>query len=544
VLVLIGIGFAAGLITAISPCVLPVLPIVLAGGATSTTGRRPFAIIAGVVATFTVSVLVASRLLRALGLPDDTLRTLAIVLLFVMAATLIFRPLARLAERPFLFLTRRSGRDLGGGFLLGASLGLVFVPCGGPVLAAISAVAANEKIGVRAVAVTIAYALGAAVPMLLIAYGGRGAAAHIRATGAWLRPAMGAVVALTALALAFDFDQRFTTALPGYTDALQKHVERTGRAQRELAKLTGVDVRRYDGADSSNASPDYGIAPGFRSIDAWINSKPLTMRQLRGKVVLIDFWTYSCINCLRTLPHLKAWYARYHKDGLVIVGVHTPEFAFEHSLSNVRSATKRFGVDYPVALDNSYGTWNAYANQYWPAEYLIDRRGHVRHVHFGEGEYGQSERAIRMLLGEREGRLTQIADRTPRDRISPESYLGYARLERFLGTPVHVDKPWRYYFPEALPRNNLAFGGVWTIHNQRAVAVRNARLRFHVHALHVYLVLAGKGSVDVLADGSKERTVPVDGDRLYTLLDRPRGFDGILELRFTPGISAYAFTFG
>jgi thiol-disulfide isomerase/thioredoxin len=268
------------------------------------------------------------------------------------------------------------------------------------------------------------------------------------------------------------------------------------------------------------------------------------MQQLRGKVVLIDFWTYSCINCLRTLPHLKAWYARYHKDGLVIVGVHTPEFAFEHSLSNVRSASKRLGVEYPVALDNSYGTWNAYANQYWPAEYLIDRRGHVRRVHFGEGEYGESERAIQKLLGEPKVRLSRIADQTPRNLISPESYLGYARLDRFLGTPVHVDEPWRYYFPKALPKDNLAFAGVWKIEKERAVAVSNARLRFHVHALHVYLVLSGKGSVEVRADGRKQRTVRVNGDRLYTLLDAPGGFDGILELRFTPGIAGYAFTFG
>ncbi len=540
-LVLIGIGFVAGVITAVSPCVLPVLPIVLAGGATSTTGRRPLAIIAGLVATFSVSVLVASRLLRALGLPGDTLRTLAIVLLFVMAATLIFPPLARFAERPFLFLTRRSGRDLGGGFLLGASLGFVFVPCGGPVLAAISAVAATENIGARAIAVTVAYALGAAIPMLLIAYGGRGVAARIRASGAWLRPAMGTVIAATAVALTFDVDQRFTTAVPGYTDALQEHVERTDRAQSELAKLTGAKTRKYG---SAKTSPDYGIAPDFQMIDAWINSKPLTMQQLRGKVVLIDFWTYSCINCLRTLPHLKAWYARYHEDGLVIVGVHTPEFAFEHSLSNVRSASKRLGVTYPVALDNSYGTWNAYANQYWPAEYLIDRRGHVRRVHFGEGEYGESERAIQKLLGERKVPLLRIADQTPRNLISPESYLGYARLDRFLGTPVHVDEPWRYYFPKALPKDNLAFAGVWKIEKERAVAVTNARLRFHVHALHVYLVLSGKGSVEVRADGRKQRTVRVNGDRLYTLLDAPRGFDGILELRFTPGIAGYAFTFG
>jgi len=458
-----------------------------------------------------------------------------------MAATLIFAPLARLAERPFLFLTRRSGNDLGGGFLLGASLGFVFVPCGGPVLAAISAVAANEKIGARAVGVTLAYALGAAVPMLLIAYGGRGISARLRAGASRIRPAMGLVIAATAFALVFNVDQHFTTALPGYTDALQKHVERTSSARRELGKLTGAGEGLV--ANDSLAT-DYGAAPPFRGIDAWINSKPLTTQQLRGKVVLVDFWTYSCINCLRTLPHLKAWYARYHKDGLVIVGVHTPEFAFEHSLSNVRRATKRLGVEYPVALDNSYGTWNAYANQYWPAEYLIDRRGHVRHVHFGEGQYEESENAIRTLLGETAVPMTRVADTTPRDLISPESYLGYARLDRFVGTRIHNDQPWRYSLPPSLPQNALAYGGTWTVGQERATAGPDAKLRFHFHANDVYLVLAGHGSVRVLVDGRELKRVRVDGDRLYTLVDSPHLLDAILELRFTPGISAYAFTFG
>jgi thiol-disulfide isomerase/thioredoxin len=268
------------------------------------------------------------------------------------------------------------------------------------------------------------------------------------------------------------------------------------------------------------------------------------MQKLRGKVVLIDFWTYSCINCLRTLPHLKAWYARYHRDGFEIVGVHTPEFAFEHSLSNVRSACKRLGVTYPVALDNDYGTWNAYANQYWPAEYLVDRRGHIRRVHFGEGEYGEAETAIRNLLGERLGPMTRVADDTPRELTSPESYLGYDRLTRFLGTPVHVDQPWRYYFSPSLPQNNLSYGGTWTIRKERAVAGAGARLRYHFRAKDVYLVLSGSGRVAVLVGGRKERVVRVDGDRLYTLVSAPRVRDAILELRFTPDVAGYAFTFG
>jgi thiol-disulfide isomerase/thioredoxin len=352
---------------------------------------------------------------------------------------------------------------------------------------------------------------------------------------------MGAVIALTALALTFHVDERFTTALPGYTDALQEHVERTDRAQRELAKLTGA---RRAAFHPRGGLSDYGVAPSFRKIDAWINSPRLTMRALRGKVVLVDFWTYSCINCLRTLPHLKAWDARYRKDGLVIVGVHTPEFAFEHSLANVRSATKRLGVEYPVALDNSYGTWNAYANQFWPAEYLIDRRGHVRRVHFGEGKYAESERAIRTLLGERGGRLTRVADTTPRTLTTPETYLGAERTQNYAGSPLRTNQVVRYRFPRTLGQNAYALSGQWNVENERAVPVRDARLRLHYVARKVYLVLGGRGSVDVLVDGRREKTVRVDKDKLYTLVDTSQLHEAVLELRFSPGVAGYAFTFG
>jgi thiol-disulfide isomerase/thioredoxin len=290
--------------------------------------------------------------------------------------------------------------------------------------------------------------------------------------------------------------------------------------------------------------PDFGPAPAFQGISHWLNSPPLTLRRLRGKVVLVDFWTYSCINCLRTLPHLKAWYASYAKDGLVIVGVHTPEFAFEHSLSNVRSATKRYGVEYPVALDNGYGTWNAYANQYWPAEYLIDKRGHVRHAHFGEGEYPHTEQLIRTLLGIRAGGMTNVRDTTPTELMTPETYLGAARIQNYAGLPIQQDKPATYGFPRTLGQNQLAYAGRWTIGAQRAVPSAGAGLRLHFFAKKVFLVLGGRGDVQVLVSGKPLRTVRVTSDRLYTLVDSSRELDAILELRFTPGVSAYAFTFG
>jgi cytochrome c biogenesis protein CcdA/thiol-disulfide isomerase/thioredoxin len=551
-LLLLGIGFLAGVVTAISPCVLPVLPILLAGGATDDEPRRPYAIVAGLAASFTVFTLAAAWLVDQLGLPQTFLRNLALVLLFVLAASLLIPQLGLLLERPFARLGRRSGRNLGGGFLLGASLGLVFVPCAGPVLAVITVKAASMHVGLDTILLTIAYAAGAAVPMLAIAVGGQRAARAIRPRAQQVRVAAGVLIAASAVAIIFHLDTKAQLALGDYTNYLQGKIERNGTAQKKLAALRGGS-----GGVARAASPhgkqlaDYGAAPDFQQISHWLNTpgdRALTLKELRGKVVLIDFWTYSCINCLRTLPHVTAWYDRYRSSGLVVVGVHTPEFSFEHDLSNVRAAAKRYGVHYPVPLDNDYGTWNAYANQYWPAEYLIDRRGHVRHAHFGEGEYTQTEGLIRRLLAERPGTRLPTAvpkpDQTPHELVTPESYLGYQRLDRYAGLPVQEDKPARYAFPRSLALNELAYAGGWTVGPQRIVAGSGAGLRLHFQAQRVYLVLGGKGRVEKLVDGRPAGTIAVDGDRLYTVLSLPKPTEAVLELRFSPGLSAYAFTFG
>ena len=551
---LLGIGFAAGVITAVSPCILPVLPIVLAGGASSEHRRRPFAIIAGLVASFTTFTLVATSLLSALGLPQDLLRNVAIALLFVLAATLVFPRFAILLERPFAFLSRRRGGDLGGGFLLGASLGLVFVPCAGPVLATVTVLAAQNRIGLETVLLTLVYALGAAVPMLLIALGGQRISRRLRASSPAFRRGMGVVLAAAAVAIVFNVDRSLQTHLGGYTDALQKHVEITKSAQKRLADLGGGGNAFAAAATPAGARlPDLGKAPEFRGISHWLNTpagRPASLASLRGKVVLVDFWTYSCINCIRTLPHLRAWYAAYHTDGLEIVGVHTPEFAFEHELANVRQATHDLHVTWPVALDNGYKTWNAYSNQYWPAEYLVDRFGHVRQTHFGEGEYDHSEQTIRQLLAETGAavpkRRTAVADATPTELVTPESYLGYARLDpsRYVGTALRPRVARTYAFPQALPQNTLSYDGVWKIGDQRALAVRDARLRLHFHARYVYLVLGGHGRVQTTVAGRPAGAIRVNADRLYTLVRGPRVEDKILELRLSPGVNAYTFTFG
>jgi cytochrome c biogenesis protein CcdA/thiol-disulfide isomerase/thioredoxin len=551
VLVVLGIAFLAGAITAISPCVLPVLPILLAGGATSTDRRRPFAIVAGLVLSFTVFTLTGAALLSALRLPEDLLRDIAIAALLVLALSLLSRRVAFLLERPFHFLTRRRIGNDGNGLALGLSLGLVFVPCAGPVLAAVTALAASGEIGLRIVLVTGAYATGAALPMLAIAIGGQRLSSGLRLLrthAEQTRRLAGAVIGSTAIAIALGVDQHFTTAIPGYTEALQERAERTSTAQRELRELTGSGPgdALEAGAESGAPAP---VAPELRGLEEWINTSggaPLSLAGLRGKVVLIDFWTYSCINCLRTLPHLKAWDRAYRRAGLVILGVHAPEFAFERVAGNVRSAVTRLGLRYPVALDNDFATWRAYDNQYWPAKYLVDRTGRVRYTHFGEGEYDETESWIRRLLGENvRAPRTALPDRTPLEARTPEIYLGYARLAHLAG-PVTPDRAAAYLFPaRRLVQDELAYAGRWTVTPEHILAGDHARLRLRFRASDVFLVLAGAGRVDVFLDGKRRRGVAVAGlPRLYTIARFASSTGGVLELRFTPGVRAYAFTFG
>src|SRR3954467_12186206 len=543
-LILLPIAFAAGIVTAVSPCVFPVLPILFAGGA-SGGKRRPYAIIAGLVRSFATFTLIATWLLRQLHLPQDFLRNLSIGLLFLVAASLIFPQVGVWIERPLARLSRRSpGKDRGG-FLLGASLGLVFVPCGGPIIGAISANAARVHLGWQTVLITVAYALGAALPMLAIATLGQRATTRIRGNAQALRTALGLLMALAALALVFNADTKLQTWFPDYTHSLQG-VERSSVAQDELAKLQRRGASRFKAQTAADKMPNYGASPDFAGISQWINSKPLTLPHLRGKVVLVDFWTYSCIKCLRTLPHLEAWDKRYRKAGLVIVGVHTPEFAFEHVPSNVRAATRKLGVRYPVAIDDGYHTWDAFQNDSWPAEYLIDKRGKVREIKKGEGQYDDTERSIQTLLGEpASAQLASVQDRTPNHLTTPESYLGWERLDRYVGSPLSANVPVQYKFPREIPLNDVAYSGVWTVQRQRIVARHDARLRLHFLAQNVYLVLSGHGRLQVIVGGHPVKTIPVNGlSRLYTLLHFGRLAEGALELRFTPGVSAYAFTFG
>ncbi len=540
-MLLYGVAVLAGIVTVISPCAYPVLPIVFAAGAAGAGTRRPVAIIAGLVCTFLASLLFLTWLLSELHIPTDLLRNLSIALLFLVGIGLIVPRVGQLLEQPFARLSRRPAGDLGGGFLLGAALGLVFAPCAGTILAAVAGASATTS-GPQRVGLAIAYTIGVAVPLFLIALGVQRGSEHLqwfRSNVGRVRAALGAVIAASALLLAFGVDSSLQRLVPDYTQSLQA-AERSCSVREKLHQRC---VAAHPGPGLKN----YGQAPNFRDITAWVNSKPLTISQLRGKVVLVDFWTYSCINCLRTLPHLKAWNDAYRKDGLVIVGVHTPEFAFEHEVSNVRSATRKLGIRYPVAVDDAAATWGAYQNSYWPAEYLIDRHGDIREIKEGEGDYDATESKIRELLGQpATTRFAPVADTTPDHlTMTPESYLGWQRLDRYSGSQIVPGRMALYRFGGAVPPDSLAYSGLWRVEGQRIVAGPGARLRLNFDAQNVFLVLGGHGQIQVRVNGKPVDTMSVSGlSRLYTLLRYPKERTGLLELRFTPGISAYAFTFG
>jgi cytochrome c biogenesis protein CcdA/thiol-disulfide isomerase/thioredoxin len=567
---LVAVSVVAGFLAGISPCILPVLPVVLVAGATRSEGEtsdadrprgglaRPLAVVAGLVLSFSLLILAGSEIISLLHLPADSLRDAGIALLILVGLGYLIPPLGVLIERPFARLGARRPSGRAGGLVLGLALGVLYVPCAGPVLAAITVVGATHRVGLTAIFVTAGFAVGTAVPLLAIAIAGSQLAGRIgalRRHAPSVRRIGGAVLVAMAVAIAFNVFDSLQRDLPSYSTALQG--SRTVR--KELNTLTGARPTSLTKCDANATGlVNCGPAPNFTGITAWLNTpgdKPLSLRALRGKVVLVDFWTYSCINCQRTLPHVEAWYRRYAKDGFVVVGVHTPEFAFEHVVSNVRAQAAALGVRYPVAIDDNYATWNAYNNEYWPADYLIDANGDIRHIHFGEGDYAGTERLIRTLL--RAARpaqalpsMTDVPDKTPTGELSPETYIGYERLQYLVSsTNVVKNAPAVYHFPSSLPLGGLGLAGTWTDHAQEATAGPGARLELSFLAQDVYLVLGGNGTLDVTVSGGHIhryiQTIRVTGiPRLYTLFQARSTVSGKLLLRASPGVEAYDFTFG
>jgi cytochrome c biogenesis protein CcdA/thiol-disulfide isomerase/thioredoxin len=555
------VGFVAGLITGISPCILPVLPMVLVAGATGTAPAsrrwRSVAVVIGLVMSFSVITLLGTTVLSALGLPQDLLRDAGLVLLGLFGVGLLVPAIAEILERPFLRLHAPQPATSRGGFVLGLGLGAVFVPCAGPVLADISVIGATNHLSFTGLLLTLAFAAGAGVPLLAVALAGDAVIGRVRALrerARGMRIAGGAVLIVMTLAIALNLTDGLQEDVPGYTSALQSTVEGGTSVQSQLHSLTGGGSASLMSCTTSATLKDCFPAPDFQGIDAWLNTPggaPLTIKSLRGKVVLVDFWTYSCINCQRSLPHVEAWYQRYSADGLIVVGVHTPEFAFEHVVSNVRSAVQQFGITYPVAIDNSYDTWNAYDNEYWPADYLIDASGEVRYESFGEGQYGQTETAIRQLLVAANPHVklpptTAVPDLTPTELISPETYLGYSRLQYLAGvTSIQDDAPATYTFPSSIVAGEYGLSGTWTIGSEESTSGANARLELNFEAKDVYLVLGGSGTLSLTLAGRALATIDVSGiPRLYTLVSGPSEQTALLVLTASPGLEAYDFTFG
>jgi cytochrome c biogenesis protein CcdA/thiol-disulfide isomerase/thioredoxin len=576
-IVLIAFALVAGAATAISPCVLPVLPVALAAGATGGR-RRPLGVVTGLAVSFTFATVALVYVISALGLPDGLVRTLAIVVLIAFGIVLLVPWLADRVEACLSRLTSRTRTGRADGFwsgvLVGCGLGFVYAPCAGPILAGVITVSASQSFTAGRLAVALAYGIGSAAALYVLMLGGRRLTARLTKRSGSVQMAMGAVMVAVAALMLFDVDTRFETAiasdLPAFLVDPSHSLEGSSAAQRRLASLRAQHAARAQAgiAQARRAAPlpVLGDAPEFTGTQRWFNTPggtPLTLAGLRGRVVLVDFWTYSCINCLRTLPYLKAWDAKYRNDGLTIVGVHTPEFPFEHSASNVRAAIAQNGIRYPVVQDNDAATWTAYGNQYWPAEYFVDARGRVRLVHFGEGEYAAKERAIRELLAERGdaslGAAARVHAEQPSDaQVTPESYLGAENAQRFANGRI---APGTHDFGSAsgpLPLSTLRYGGRWAVSRPSARALPGARLDLRFRARRVFLVLGSPGhrrSVHVSLDG---RPIPASlsgGDvhggavrvsfqRLYRLVSLPRVETHTLSLSFDPGVLGYAFTFG
>ena len=570
-LLLLIFALLAGAGTALTPCVLPVLPALLSASATGGR-RRPAGIVIGLVACHTLAVVALATVIDGVGLASGTVRAVAVAVLALFGVALIWPRLGDLLERPLQRLARFGPRDSGHGFwsglLVGGALGFVYAPCAGPILAAVVAAGATGGTTGRIVAVALAYGIGSGVVLFALAVGGRTVLGRIRGVGRGpaLQRALGVVMVLTAVAMGTQADVRFQTALadhlPQFVVNPTGGIERSAAAKTRLADLRGkarfdratAEGRRAPGTTRASARYlDLGPAPGFQGGGRWLNTpRPLELDKLRGRVVLVDFWTYTCINCIRTLPYLRSWDARYRRQGLTVVGVHTPEFPFERKTANVRDAIARNRLRYPVVQDNGYRIWNAFGNQYWPAKYLIDARGRVRYTHFGEGDDDRTESAIRALLAERgDGALGARARRARaiepgKGAQTPETYFGAKRAQGWLAPPVPGTRTYRDQGRP--PLNGFVLGGRWRVTGESATAVRGATVRARFRARRVYLVLRSsdrrRRAVRVRVDGRPARTIAVRGDDIYTAVDLPAAGEHDLRLDFDAGVSGYAFTFG
>jgi cytochrome c biogenesis protein CcdA/thiol-disulfide isomerase/thioredoxin len=587
------LAFLGGALTIISPCILPVLPFVFARSNQSFT-RSTLPLLAGMALTFAAIATLAS-VGGAWAVRVNTYgRAIALVLLAAFGAALVSKRFADWIARPFVALGNRLMESAGAtdratvvqSAVLGVATGLLWAPCAGPVLGLILTGAALNGPNTQTTLLLFAYALGAVSSLALATLAGDRVFNALKQTfgaGDWVRRGLGVFVLVAVVAIGMGWDTGVLTRLSaGNTNRIEQSLidavrPASARAEDSGAAMTGTitGTIAMSGKKTATGLPIEGELPELDGAVAWLNSPALTAESLRGKVVLIDFWTYSCINCLRTLPYLKAWYERYKDHGFVIVGVHSPEFAFEKDAKNVRRAVREFDVRYPVALDNDYAIWQAFNNRYWPAHYFIDAQGRIRGHHFGEGNYEESEDLIRTLLidaGQKDlpgmaGGMSSDGVQVAADRSnvrSPETYVGYGRAENFIspGGFAH-DQPKSYAAPGSLELNQWALDGTWAVEDQRA-RLNDSRgkivFRFHARDLHLVLGPGADGKpvrFRVTIDGkdpAQDRGTDIDTrgegvvreQRLYQLI---RQTGDVKDRTFTiefqdAGVQAYAFTFG
>jgi cytochrome c biogenesis protein CcdA/thiol-disulfide isomerase/thioredoxin len=563
--------------TAVSPCVLPVLPAMLSASGTGGR-RRPIGIVLGLTTTFAITIIGIAKVVDGVGLGSDPLRDVAIVVLLVFGVALIVPQVAERLERPLAALSRLGPRTRGDGFasglLVGAALGFVYTPCAGPILAAVISVSAASG---RAVAVGLAYAAGTGLMLLALALGGRRILDRLRRSGRGVavQRALGVVMVATAIVIATMLDVKLDELIAEHipnvniTASIDDSAAVTSRLpslRSHAVKLLPASAAALPGVKTPSL-PFGPKAPAFVGTEDWFNTpgdRPLTFAGLRGHVVLLDFWTYTCINCIRTLPYLEAWYRKYRSKGLVVIGVESPEFPFERSASNVKDAIAQFGIRYPVVQDNYLDTFNEWGNEGWPSDWLVDAKGRVRFLDPDEGYYAQTEAAIRTLLVEAGAKGLGGAAQ-PQHVIatnfetSPETYLGTARAEGW-----YSDEPQSgthsYIVPAGvLALSEFAYGGTWTIGKQQALAGADATISANVEGKHVYMVLSppphGVGTLHVLINGRTptaadagsdvhDGVVTVNEQRLYNIVSEPNDQDETVQVSFSPGTSGYTFTFG
>jgi cytochrome c biogenesis protein CcdA/thiol-disulfide isomerase/thioredoxin len=590
-MILVLLVFLGGVLTILSPCILPVLPFVFARSEQKfLTGGLPMLV--GMAATFAgIATLAAVGGAWAVRV-NQYGRLFALVLLTAFAATLLSRRLADWMARPFVALGNRLAPQVAGGdakaglipsALLGVATGLLWAPCAGPILGLVLTGAALSGPNTHTTVLLFVYAAGAATSLAVaILAGGRVFAALKRFLGAgeWVRRGLGVAVLAAVAAIALGWDNSVLTRLSlAGTNRLEQSLIDTVQPN-PAGPGVGSSAAAGSGAPmpgkASGDLPIEGELPSLSGATAWFNSPALTPEALRGKVVLVDFWTYSCINCLRALPYVKTWYAKYKDHGLVVIGVHAPEFAFEKDPANVSRAVRDLGIGYPVALDDNYAIWQGFNNQYWPAHYFIDAAGHIRSHHFGEGHYQESEQIIRVLLTEAGYKdlppagmesAQAVGVQAPADEAhdeSPETYIGSARAQNFRSPGGLVQDGLKdYSAPASLELNQWALAGSWKVDAEKAVlytAPGRIEYRFHARDLHLVLgpgadgkpihfrvLLDGKTpGVDHGADTDGNGAGVVDQQRLYQLIRQSVSVgEHVFSIEFLDGhVQAYSFTFG